>query len=215
MKFDGKAIAALRESVKSRLSEKRFNHTLGVENMAVRIGLSCLTDSISELRIAALLHDISKEYSEAEYIDLMKRHGFAMSDEDLSTPALWHSLTAPLVIKEDYPNYATPNVLSAVYNHTVGSPDMSVFDEIILLSDYIEEGRTYGNCVRLREEFLLELDRADGSDECILALHRAVARSLDNNINEFVSRSKSFHSRTKLTRDAIMAKTERQNNGSN
>ena len=209
MKYTDLQIEMLRRSVEDRLSEKRFVHTLGVEKMAAYIGQRVMPESVSELRAAALLHDISKEYSEAEYLELIKRHNIALTEWEINEPALWHSMTAGGVIKEEFPEYATADVLSAAYNHTVGSEDMSVFDEIILLSDYIEEGRRYPTCVGLREKFLAELNSAETVSEAIFALHRAVAKSLDNNIKEFVSRGKRYHYRTELTRDAILKKIGR------
>lgn len=209
MKFRENDIEILRQAVAERLSEKRFLHTLGVEKMAMLIGKKCLPDKIDELRVASLLHDISKEYSEAEHFEVAKRHNIVITDEERNEPALWHSFTAGGVILDDFADYATGDVLSAVYNHTLGSPDMTCFDEIILLADYIEEGRSYERCVALRREFLLSLEGAKDTDEAIAALHLAVAKSLDNNIQEFVSRGRAFHQRTKLTRDAIMAKIER------
>ena len=211
MKYTENQIDTLRENMGERLSEKRFIHTLGVERMARKIGEKCLPDRVDELSAAALLHDISKEYSEAEHFLLVEKYAIPMSDAELSEPALWHSMTAAAAVLEDFPQYAEEDILSAVYNHTVGSPDMSVFDEIILLSDYIEEGRKYDRCVALRESFLSELDSATDIDSATLALHRAVYISLDNNIEEFISRGKAYHIRTELTRDAIRAKTERQN----
>ena len=209
MKYTNEQIDLLRSSVEERLSKKRFSHTLGVENMAVRIGEKCLPDSLDIIRAAALLHDISKEYSEAEHFGLINHHNIKLSEYEKNEPALWHSVTAPLAVIEDYPEFADPVILSAVRNHTVGSPDMSVLDEIILLSDYIEEGRTYDNCVNLRKDFLAELNDLTDPDECINALHRAVARSLDNNIKEFTSRGKAFHVNSQLARDAVLAKSER------
>lgn len=211
MKYTEKQLDSLREKIGTRLSEKRFSHTLGVEEMARKIGEKCIPERVSELRAAALLHDVSKEYSEAEHFLLMEKYNIPMGESELSEPALWHSLTAAAAVREEFPEYADEDILSAVYNHTVGSPDMSVFDEIILLSDYIEEGRKYPRCVSLREGFLSELDKAENTDEAILALHRAVVISLDNNIEEFISRGKAYHIRTELTRDAIRAKTERRN----
>ena len=213
MKFTEKQIDSLRLEVRKRLSEKRFDHTLGVEKMAVQIGGKIMPESVDRLRVAALLHDISKEYSEAEYFYTIKKHNIILTEEDISSPALWHSITAPGVVLDEFPLYVEEDILSAVGNHTVGSADMSVFDEIILLSDYIEEGRKYQACIGLREKFLTELYASGSKEECVEALHRAVVTALDNTINEFVSRGKAYHTRTKATRDAILAKTERQNNG--
>ena len=215
MKYAENEINTLRGAMKERLSEKRYNHTLGVEKMAMLIGKKCLPSMVDKLRVAALLHDISKEYSEAEHLFLINKYSVPVGKEDLREPALWHSFTAAAAVRESFPQFADEDVLSAVFNHTVGSPDMTVFDEIILLSDYIEEGRTYENCVNLRREFLEELSTAKSEEECVLALHRAVAKSLDNNINEFISRGKNFHVRTKLTRDAVYNLLGRKSNGKN
>ena len=201
MTFDEKIIDSLRESVREILSEKRFVHTIGVEEMAVMLGELCLPDRIFELRAAALLHDISKEYSEAEYFEIAKRHNIVFSDEDLSSPALWHSITAPLAVLEKFPELASEDVLSAVRNHTTGSPGMTLFDEIILISDYIEYGRKYQNCIEVREELLSSLATCISHEERILCLHRATLSSLNNNINGFISSGKPYHSRTKATRD--------------
>ncbi len=209
MKYTENQLSALRMEMGKRLSEKRYIHTLGVEEMAVKIGEKCLPYSIDRLRAAALLHDISKEYSKAEHDFLIKKYKITLTDDEMSEPALWHSFTAPAAVQEEFPEFADTDILSAVYNHTVGSPDMTFFDEIILLSDYIEMGRSYERCVSLRKNFIAELDVAVDTNEAIIALHRAVVKSLDNNIQEFISRGKSYHKRTELTRDAILAKTER------
>lgn len=211
MKFTTTEIDTLRRTVGQRLSAKRFEHTLGVEEMAVYIAEKIMPERVDEIRVAALLHDISKEYSEAEHIGVAKRQGITIGEDEIHIPALWHSLTGPGAVLEDFPEYATDDVLSAVYNHTVGSPNMSPFDEIILLSDYIERGRSYDVCVSLRESFTVALDNAATVEQAMMQLHRAVAKSLDNNIREFISRGVDYHPRTMATRNAIMAKTERLN----
>lgn len=209
MNFSKELIDSLRQVVGERLSEKRFAHTLGVEKMALCIGEKIMPDRLLELSVAALLHDISKEYSEAEQLEWSKNHNLSMTDEDLSSPQLWHSMTAASVITHDFPECVTDDILSAVTNHTTGAPDMSDFDSIILLSDYIEEGRKYDKCVDLRERFLAELNMATTTDEARLALNRAVYTSLENNISEFISRGVAYHRKTKATRDAFLAKIKR------
>ena len=209
MKFTEKQIDDLRRQMRGRLSEKRFAHTLGVEEMAVKIGEECLPDMVDKLRVAALLHDISKEYSEAEHFVLANRYNIELSDEDIAMPPLWHSITSGAAVQECFPDYADEDVLSAVINHTVGSPEMTVFDEIILLSDYIEQGRKYQNCIEVRESFFEDIARAKTIDEKILALHLATIESFNRNIKEFVSRGQVYHHRTVATRDAIVQKAER------
>jgi ribosome-associated protein len=124
-------------------------------------------------------------------------------------PQLWHSFTGGAVVKDEFPDYANDNVLSAIVNHTVGSPDMSVFDEIILLSDYIEEGRTYKNCIEVRENFFDEINNAHSYEDKILALHNATIDSLTRSINEFTLLGKPCHHKTGETLDGIISKAER------
>ena len=206
-------INALRFEVKNRLSKKRYIHTLGVEKMAAFIGEKIMSDEVDKLRVAALLHDISKEYSEAEYFDILKKHNIKLADEDLATPALWHSLTASAVVCDEFPLYADKDVLSAVYNHTVGSKDMSIFDEIILISDYIEEGRKYSACIDVRERLISDFSSCDTYDEYIYSLHKATLKALDNTIRELIGKGNVLHSRTVETRDAVLKEIERFENG--
>lgn len=213
MKFTEKQIDSLRVAVGKRLSLKRLQHTLCVEKMALKIGALCLPDSLDLISVAALLHDISKEYSEAEQYSLMKRREIALTPEEIAAPPIWHSLTAPTLIKEEFSQFAEDEILSAVYNHTIGAPDMSLLDEIIFLADYIEDGRTYKSCIDVRDSFLRDLNLAQSGDECVLAVHIATAQTLQNNINELTSRGLNPHSRTVATLDAVREKIERHNNG--
>ncbi len=209
MKYANTQIEELRLEVGKRLSEKRFIHTLGVEEMAVLISEKCMPERIDEIRVAALLHDISKEYSEAEHLSLLKKHNVEFSDEDRAVSSIWHSITGPLVVMDEFYEFATEDVLSAIRNHTVGSPDMSLFDEIIFLSDYIESGRTHSDCVTLRNKLLTKALYFEREEQFITQIHSAVVESLENNIRHLTSQNNKIHSKTKLTRDAIKAKLER------
>ena len=53
----------LRQRVSEGMSPKRFNHTAEVEKMAAYLGELYAPDKVDVLRAAALLHDVTKEYS--------------------------------------------------------------------------------------------------------------------------------------------------------
>ncbi len=205
MSFTDKELSKLRLAVSHRISEKRFLHTLGVERAAVRIGRRCLPTDISELSAAALLHDISKELSDREQIDILKLSSDIFASDYLSVP-IFHSLTAPYIIKRDFPDFATDNIISAVRNHTTGSPDMSVFDEIIFIADFIEDGRRYESCIAVREQLYAAFDKAQDREECISALHDAVILSLDFTILSIVKNGKFLNERTVRTRNAFLGR---------
>ena len=161
-------LAELRDSVKSRLSPKRFAHTLGVERAAALLGSLFMPDKIYELSAAALLHDIAKEITTDEQISLIQSAGYILTADDMQALAVLHSYAAPGLIKRDFPEYATENILSAVYNHTVGCVDMTVFDKIIFISDYIEDTRTYPDCIAARRMLLDGIESADMQQRMML-----------------------------------------------
>lgn len=195
MKFTEKELEFLRLAVKDRLSEKRYRHTLGVETAAARIGEIVCPEDVPALRAAALLHDIAKELSGDEQLALLAEQGITDGD-DISASAVHHSLTAPAVIKRDFPEFATERVLSAVRNHTTGDECMSVFDEIIFLADYIEDGRTYPACVELREWLYSNLRDGMTAERAVSVLHAAALTEINNTIKSIAERGQRLHPRT-------------------
>ena len=71
MKYSDKEIEMLKNSVALRMSEKRFLHTMGVVFTAERLGKTLLPEKISELKAAALLHDVSKELPVSKHIEIL------------------------------------------------------------------------------------------------------------------------------------------------
>ena len=204
MSFTQEKNKLLSSAVKERLSPKRYTHTAAVADAAKRLSSYCLPDSENEIEAAALLHDIAKEYSTEELVSLLEGSGKSISSEDLLSPAVLHSFAAPIVIRRDFPDFATENILSSAYNHTIGAPDMSVFDEIIFLADYIEDTRTYEHCKRVREYVYSML----GSDrgENIKALHKACVMAIDYTLIHLIENKKPINSKNILTRNALLSK---------
>ena len=153
-------ISYLENSVKQRLSEKRFLHTVGVVEMARRLGEIFLPGRIDELIAAAYLHDIAKECTEFELLELIKEYGYALTPSDILSPAVLHAYAAPAIIKKYYKDFDSEDILSSVFNHTLGKDGMSLFDEIIFISDFIEKGRRYDASIRVREELFSRLSVA-------------------------------------------------------
>ena len=54
---------ALREEIRDQMSERRFKHTIGVENAGEFMADFFIVSRKLELRAAALLHDLTQEYS--------------------------------------------------------------------------------------------------------------------------------------------------------
>lgn len=150
-------LSPLRAEVASRESEKRFQHTLGVEQEAAALGAILLPEKVWDLRAAALLHDVTKCLGEKEQEDLARSLGVELTPELLESPQVLHGLTAARLIPRDFPDYATREIVHAVEVHTTGAPDMSLFDKIIFVADYTEPGRKQSVCRQTRDRMWEQL----------------------------------------------------------
>ncbi len=194
--LEAKDIDALRLAVKGYMSEKRYLHTLGVERAALRIGNEILPDRSFELSAAALLHDISKERPIEEHYLLINEYGKELTEEDLTSYPVLHSFSAPELIKRDFPRYASPDILNAVFNHTLGAPYMSCFEEIIYIADYIEDGRTYPSCIEVREYLYERFSALSKTDDKQAALSAAVLMALLRTRDSLIKEGRNVNSRT-------------------
>lgn len=146
-------LVALQSAVQARLSPYRFAHTVGVVRMAACLGELFCPSEAHMLRAAALLHDITKELTPEAQLTLLEEAGVLLRADELASPKIYHGITAPLVIARDFPLFATDLLLSAVRWHTTGRAGMSLTEALLYLADYIEEGRTFPDCVELRRRF--------------------------------------------------------------
>ena len=203
MNYTENKLSDLRKRVSLRMSEKRFSHTLGVERCAALLGKLILPDFVSELQAAAILHDVAKEMPLSEQISLLKAEKFPLTDEDTVTVGVIHSFTAPIVIKRDFSDFATQNILSATEKHTVGSSDMTLFDMIIFVSDYIEDTRVFESCFRVREALLTDIEN-DSYEKRIVRLKNACIMAIDGAENALLRQGLPINSRMNKTRNFLL-----------
>ena len=147
------ALDELRERVRPYMNEKRYRHTLGVERECEKLGKLLLPDKVNKLRAAALLHDITKMLSLEKQLKLCTLFDIIYRKGDIMSPKLFHAKTASELIKRDFPEYADDEIVSAVRWHTTGRRGMTTFESIVYLADYIEDTRTFPDCVELRKFF--------------------------------------------------------------
>ncbi len=143
----------LRGRVSAGMSEKRFRHTAEVEKMAVRLCELYAPEKTSVLRAAALLHDITKEYSKNLQLKLCIEYGLSVTECDLNAPKTFHARTAAALIPDKYPEFDVDEVVSCVRWHTTGRSGMTLCEQLVYLADYIDMSRTFDDCVTLRNYF--------------------------------------------------------------
>ena len=143
----------LREQVMGQMSQKRFRHTAAVEQMAARLAALYCPELSATLRAAALLHDLTKEWSIEEHAAYCRQCGIEPDASYFLSPKTFHALTASLRIAREMPEYNDPVIVSAVRWHTTGHAGMTLSEKLIYLADYIDESRTFEGCVLLRRFF--------------------------------------------------------------
>lgn len=148
------------------ISDWRLSHTLGVEtecaSLASVFGLG-KNDSL-RLCAAGLLHDITKERILPEQIELCDRFGIEYPSEAIHSPKVFHGWTAASLMRELYPEYCDSLMCDAVFAHTTGKADMTLFESLLFLADYIEPGRRFEDCIKLRNYFYEQTEKISPSD---------------------------------------------------
>ncbi len=180
----------LREKVRSEVSERRYRHILGVEQVAAEM-VKCYADCFEAegdtpeytVRVAALLHDVTKDKGEKWYSAFIREQSIEIPEDEKDSPELCHAHTAPAYIRKEYPDFADPEILSAAWKHTTGDAYMTILDKIVCLADYIEQGRTHPSCIELRERFFsFDFSCAD-KDERVKHLDAVLLASLKNTVS--------------------------------
>ena len=148
----------LKEIVKSKMSLKRFTHTLGVVEMSEKLAKIYNAD-IEKCKVAALLHDICKEM-DMEYIKNICKNNFMneLSEEDLENNEILHGFAGSYYVKTEL-GINDKEILNAIKYHTIGAKNMTLVEKIVYIADAIEYGRNYPSVVEIREETFKNLDK--------------------------------------------------------
>lgn len=149
----------------------RLSHVIGVRDTALELGKRYNCD-LEKLEIAALLHDITKYLNYEEHIKIISNY-FPNSKAIISeyNEHILHAFSAYVVAKQKY-GIEDEDILNAIMSHTIGKPAMTIYEEIIFISDYIEPNRTYESCKKVRTI------AAD-------SLHLAVFTAIDDSITHY------------------------------
>ena len=147
-----------KQLVRSRLGDKRYEHTLNVKKMAVKLARHYGEDE-DKAALAALLHDSAKEMPKSEMRELMRRWPqYADGGEERPAP-VWHGICAAILARTEW-GVTDEDVLSAIACHTTGKAGMSRLDKILYLADMTSAERDWDGVDELRRLELEDLDRA-------------------------------------------------------
>ena len=201
-------LADLRERVKPYLKEKRYLHTLETETEAARIGAILLPEKVEKLRIAALLHDITKRASLERQLQYCEEFGIMVHDTDIRSPKVFHAMTAAGLAARDFSDITDEEILGAIRWHTTGHDKMTVFESIVYLADYIEPSRTFDDCISLRQYFWGGMPDTDDMRMQTVHLCRAMVYSFDLTIENLVRDGSAINTDTVLARNCFLERLD-------
>ncbi|MGN1295177.1 MAG: nicotinate (nicotinamide) nucleotide adenylyltransferase [Bacilli bacterium] len=126
-------------TLKEYMSNKRFNHTLSVSNLAYEIALRNNIDPYKAYH-AALLHDVGKEISEKEQENYVKEYFLNLYGH--LNKALYHQFVSEAIARDKF-KIKDEEILNAIKFHATGCSNMSALAMIVYSADKIEPTRGY------------------------------------------------------------------------
>lgn len=152
-------IKVLEEHVKASMTAFRFRHTLGVVETAKDLAVMYGVDS-DKATIAALLHDIAKEFTSTKKREFCKEHDIYVDDFLQTNIHLIHGAIGAYIAQEDF-NIEDKDILNAIINHTLGDYNMSKLEKVVYVADMIEPNRKkHKEIDELRKIAYTDLDQA-------------------------------------------------------
>ena len=169
----------IKKYLKENLTEKRYNHTMGVLEVAKHLA-NLYGEDVDKAELAALYHDMCRNLEREKANDYIRELG--LDKELIDNPNLAHGKLAAEMIQIIF-NESDNDIINAVRFHTTGRANMSKLEKIIYVADSIEVGRDY-----LGVEELRTLANRDLNKSCYI--------SIINSINFIKEKNESLHKDT-------------------
>ncbi len=133
-------IEMIKKDLKNMLSEKRYNHSIGVMNKAVELAKIYGVDE-DKAALAGLTHDIAKEIPDEEALKIAEKNNVVIDNFIKANPKFIHGKIGAILAKQKYG--LDEQIQKAIEFHTETTPDMDMLGKIIYVADKIDETRTY------------------------------------------------------------------------
>lgn len=146
------------DMVRQTLSPKRFQHTMNVKKLAVRMAQHYGVNT-EKAALAAILHDSAKELPRTELLQIMQDNAIIKKGTQNRPEPVWHGICAAILAKTQW-NVQDEEILSAIACHTTGKENMSKLDKILFLADMTSAERDYPGVEELRSLEMRNLDKA-------------------------------------------------------
>lgn len=144
--------------LEKRLNEKRYLHSLAVADEAVRLADIYGADR-QKAYLAGLLHDITKNASAEEHLNILSTFGIILTDIEKNAEKLWHAMSGAAYIKHIL-LIDDDEIYDAIRYHTTAKADLSLLSKVLYLADYTSTDRDYDDVDVIRGLVNKSLDDA-------------------------------------------------------
>lgn len=141
--------------LKSLLSKKRYQHSIGVASMARKLAIIYGEDA-DKAYFAGYIHDIAKCITVEESNRLVRYYG--LDHKYINNVQLAHSKVGAMLAHDVF-GIRDNDILNAIAYHTTAREDMSMLEEILYVSDAIEVNRQYPEVEELRRKSEVDIDK--------------------------------------------------------
>jgi predicted HD superfamily hydrolase involved in NAD metabolism len=170
-------IEKIQEQLKKDLPPALYAHSAGVAETAAGLARTLHADE-KKAYLAGWLHDCARSWPAEELLSFARNNNLEIDELTKRQPILLHGAAGAALAKSW--GILDAEILSAVANHTLGCPGMSLLGQIIYLADKIEPNRQYPGVDGLRE-----LARVD--------FHAGVLEASAQSISYVLKKQKNIH----------------------
>lgn len=189
-----KLITRINKDLKEVLSEKRYNHSIGVMKKAEELA-KMHGENINKAKLVGLAHDIGKELSENEMVQYTKENNIEVDEIEKINIGLLHAKIGADICSKKYG--FSVDMQNAIKYHTVGNLNMDLLSKIIFVADKIEEGRNYKDEDKSKD---LKLAR----EIAITNIDKALLFEIDCSIKYTIQKGKLIHPDSILIRNKLL-----------
>lgn len=130
-----------KELLRNLLDDYRYNHSLAVADEARRLAVKYGADE-DKAYLAGLLHDVTKNYSKEEHLQIFSRFDIILSDVEKNAQKLWHAISGSVYVREIL-GITDEEIINSIRYHTTGKREMSILELLIFVADFTSADRNY------------------------------------------------------------------------
>lgn len=179
----------IQKYIKEQLSEKRYNHSIGVmersEELAIKYGAD-----VETAKKIGMAHDVAKEMTEEEKLKYVKDNNIEIDETEKENVGLLHAkIGKSIAIKKFGFN---ESMGQAIANHTTGNKDMDIYSKILFIADRTSKDRKFEDIEHLNK-IVEEKD-----------INEAVLYILDKKIELQIKKRASIHINGIIARNSLL-----------